>query len=166
MLIALFDPETFELESIESSRAALRNLVWGDPPRRVRDISFVDPIDNEQLEGQGVPARFITEVAAPALGYEEGATFTAERQPDGSWLQVWTVTTTPLAEMKQIATARANRVAEGKISTVELARGLINGAARPRTVNIINKLDDIRTRIEAATTGAAVKAILDELEAF
>ena len=68
--------------------------------------------------------------------------------------------------MKQIATARANRVAEEKISTLELARGLIERGAQTRTVNVINKLDEIRTRIDAATTGADVKAILDELEAF
>jgi hypothetical protein len=165
MLIALYDPETFELQNI-AGPGALSTLSWGDPAKRFRDISWVDPLDNEQLEAQGVPARIIVETEPPEVGYQERADYTAERQPDGTWLQVWNVVPTPLADLKQIATARANQAAEEKISTLELARGLINGAPRPRTVNVINKLDEIRTRIDAATTGAEIKAILDELEAF
>lgn len=161
MMIARFDPETFALVKIIESFGAFRR----EFPRQ----SWVDPVTNEHMIEQGISARIVVEVARPTLAFGQDATFTAERQGDESWLQVWTVSTRSLTSLKAEATARANDAATEKISTLELARGLARAqgaAARPRTVAVLNKLDEIQTRIDAAVDGPAIKVIMDELEAF
>lgn len=134
--------------------------------REFPSTSWVDPVINEHLIDQGIPARVVAEVDRPTLDFGQSASFTAERQGDGTWLQLWTVTTRPLADLKSEATTAANNMGRDKISTLELARGLAAGAIRPRTQAVLDKVDEIRGRIDAATTGAEIKIILDELEAF
>lgn len=161
MLIARFHPETFELVRLIRSFGAFR--------REFPHQSWVDPVTNDHLIQQGIPARLVTEVPGPTLNFGQDATSTAQRQGDGSWLQVWTVTTRELAALKAEATARANQVASEKISTLEIARGLARAQgpqARPRTVAVLTKLDEILGRIDAAADGPAIRAIMDELEAF
>lgn len=160
MMIARFDPETFELVRLIASFGAFRR----EFPRQ----SWVDPVTDDHLIQQGIPARIVVEVALPTLAFGQSATSTAERQGDGSWLQVWTISERSLAELKAEATARANQAGADKISTLELARGLARSppSARPRTVAVLNKLDEILGRIDTAPDGPAVKVIMDELEAF
>jgi hypothetical protein len=107
----------------------------------------------------------VRRTAPPALGYGE-VLGEGLPQPDGSgnWLQQWVITPADLPSLKQTARTRANTVAGEKITTVELARGLIAGAPRPRTLNIMAKLDDVLQRINDAATPEAVRVILDEIE--
>lgn len=141
---------------------------FGEFRRAFPALSWVDPVTNGHLAAQNVPARLVVEVPQPALEFGQTATFTAERQPDGTWLQVWEVVTVPLEELKASARSAVNALESEKISTRELARGLAASPAapRPRTASVMAKADEIRARIEAAVDGPELKAILDEIEAF
>lgn len=162
MNFALLTPDLSAIERYPLRGRDLRqitpDIAWPDRPT---DVALA-----ELFGGRFVRVR---EVARPAEGYGD---IIAEGPPtklaDGHWHQTWTVVPPDVAALKQQAKGLANRVAEGKISTLELARGLARGTPGPlsRTSEVLNKLDDVRTRIDAAATAAAVKVIIDELEAF
>lgn len=153
-----------DLSAIQSGGYPLRGR---DLRQITPDIAWPDQPTDEALaelfQGRFVRVR---DTARPAQSY--GDTIT-EGPPiklaDGHWYQTWVVTPPDVVALKQQATNLANRVAESKISTLELARGLAAGSPRPRTVTVLAKLDDVRTRITAATTAEEVGVILAELEA-
>lgn len=158
MRIVITTPDGLAKVKTVTSLAALR----GEFPR----VSFVANVTDQHLIAQNLPARVSQEVAAPNLSHGQSASPDDERQSDGTWLQVWAITTRPIADLKAEATTAANNLGRDKISTLELARGLAAGTIRPRTQAVLDKVDEIRSRIDAATTGAEIKVILDELDAF
>ena len=84
---------------------------------------------------------------------------------DDVWRDTWVVIPADLLELKQNARNRTNEAASEKISTLELALALVQeGIARPRTVLIVNKRNEVLTQIEAATTAAEVEAIMASME--
>lgn len=88
------------------------------------------------------------------------------KQSDNRWRQNWRVIRPDIQDLKAKAMDRINLMGSEKISVLELARGLAAGGIPPRPMAILNKIDDVRARVEAAATAAQIKAILDELEAF
>ena len=109
----------------------------------------------------------ILETTKPEAGYGEVVELgPPERGEDGIWRDTWDVVQPDLDQLKQRARNRANTAASEKISTLELALGLIQGDARPRTIQVVNKRAEVLDRIDAATTVEEVAAIIAELEAL
>lgn len=109
MLIAHYDPGTFTL--LELIRSFNRFI------RVFPDKTWVYPVTAEHLAAQRVPAAIVSEVAPPAEASEYGktATDTAVRQGDGTWLQVWSVSSITLAQAKLDLLAKANGLMASRI---------------------------------------------------
>lgn len=108
------------------------------------------------------------ETTPPEPGYGERIQRgQVQRGVDGVWRDTWIVIPPDLVDLKQRARNRTNMAAGEKISTLELALGLVAaGVARPRTVQVVDKRNAVLSQIEAATTNEEVAAIIASMEEF
>ncbi|HJQ86071.1 MAG TPA: hypothetical protein VJ820_01215 [Propionibacteriaceae bacterium] len=163
--MSLFARLTQDLTAIESypisphdMRAITPLIAW---PRDPTDASLV-----ELSDGRFVRVR---ETPQPTPGFGDRIVEgTPELQGDGHWYQTWQIIPPDLVSLKDAVRRRVNELEDGKISNRELARGLAQSPAapRPRTQSVMAKADEIRGRVETATTAVELAAILAELEAF
>ena len=114
--------------------------------REFPKISWVNPVTNEQLIGQdtenpgSMPARVVTEVSPPAITYGETAVDSAERQPDGSWLQTWTVEEITLAQAKAILRDLARSILADKVVQITAAeQAMVAEVSRARVDTAITQ---------------------------
>jgi len=138
--------------------------------------SFTRPFTQRQLDvASGGAALISTEVERPQLAFGESATSDDERQTDGTWLQVWDVTSITLGAAKTQIADLAISIYWDKVDLGKNPPTLTEtttAIADPLTLltnrrdRFRAKLNDVRTRIIGATTIAEARAILAELEAL
>ena len=140
--------------------------------REFSGTSFTRPFTQEQLDiASGGTAFISTEVERPRLLFGQSATLDDERQADGTWLQVWTVSSITLGAAKIQLNEMAALIYWHKMNAEPTPQELqaeagYAGTIAAREARFNPKLADVRTRIQAASTAQAARAILAELEAL
>lgn len=132
-----------------------------------RKVSFARTGPTQlQLDDLHINAHLGTEVERPPLEFGQGAVTADVRQPDGTWLQTWTVTTISLPEAKGQLAEMIAGVYRAKVTdptAQQLLAGGYVGAIQARDNNFKPTLDDIAARVQGAGSVAEAKAIADEL---
>lgn len=130
------------------------------------------PANPGQQTFEGTPYVLIEEVPPPTTPYGQTAVEGLPEKIGDSWRQTWSVQTITLAQAKQQLAALAINIYWEKFLTVpgitEFQNANRNGVTvlQGRATRFQSAINDVATRIQAATTIAQAYAIYQELEAL
>jgi len=159
--IVITSPDGFTKVQTVTSIAALKQAFPRfSPTAAPTDAHFI---------AQGLPARISAETASPATSFGQTAADDDERQPDGTWLQTWSVQQITLAEAKSrladlaVSTYWTKMQAVPSTSELTGAAGSYATVITDRETRFQPKLAQVRTDIQAASTVADAFAVFVQL---